>query len=98
LHDSQEIPSLSHKDTQAVAKLKSVFAKFCDSPELCAWAYVALAAGKCRCLKGRYFDVEQDLEEVAAQSDAVLSSDLYKLKVDFLGGLPNDGGNLSVFH
>ncbi|KAM0755121.1 NAD-binding protein [Meredithblackwellia eburnea MCA 4105] len=77
-----------------VSQLNSVFDRFCDAPELCAWTYVALAAGRATCLRGRYFDVEQDLDVIAAHSEEILNSDLYKLGVSFLGGLPNDGGNV----
>ena len=55
---------------------------------------VALATGLAKdALRGKYFDVGQDLEEVVAQTSAIRSnSDLYSLHTTFLGGLANDGG------
>jgi hypothetical protein len=47
-------------------------------------------------LKGKYFDVEQDVGTVVAAGVEEIrgTKQLYELKVEFLGGLPNDGGNL----
>lgn len=54
---------------------------------------VALATGLAkRALRGRYFDVEQDLEDVLAQEAALAADpDLYVLGTRFLGGLANSG-------
>lgn len=55
---------------------------------------VALATGLAKdALRGKYFDVGQDLEEVLAQASAIRENpDLYSLHTTFLGGLSNDGG------
>ena len=54
---------------------------------------VYLAAGKAKhVLKGKYFDCEQNIQTVVDHASDVAKEDLYELKVQFLGGLPNDGG------
>lgn len=65
-----------------------------DSAHLSGMVSVALATGVAkRALKGRYFDVQQDLEDVVAQAAAIeMDPELYGLHTRFLGGLPNDGG------
>jgi NAD(P)-dependent dehydrogenase (short-subunit alcohol dehydrogenase family) len=55
--------------------------------QVCAF----LAAGKGKALRGKYFDCEQNIEQVLSQGREGLQG-LYDLKVDFMGGLPNDGG------
>ncbi|KAK3989750.1 hypothetical protein QBC44DRAFT_327056 [Cladorrhinum sp. PSN332] len=64
-----------------------------DSPYLNGMVCVALAAGLGKdVLRGRYFDVNQDLEDVLAQGEALKSDeDLYRLHTTFLGGLKNGG-------
>ena len=55
---------------------------------------VYLATGKAKgALKGKYFDCEQDISTVVDNADEIGREDLYELKVQFLGGLPNDGGS-----
>lgn len=53
---------------------------------------VYIATGKAKALKGKYFDCEQDIQTVVDNVDEIKKNDLYELKVEFLGGLPNDGG------
>jgi hypothetical protein len=53
-----------------------------------------IANRKATILKGRYFDCEQDIAEVVSGASEIVDKDLYRMKVDFLGGLPNDGGIL----
>ena len=54
-----------------------------------------IANRKATILKGRYFDCEQDIADVvSAGASEIVDKDLYRMKVDFLGGLPNDGGIL----
>ncbi|KAI1849972.1 hypothetical protein JX265_003345 [Neoarthrinium moseri] len=67
---------------------------FKDSPYLTGMASVALATGIAKnILRGKYFDVEQDLEDVISQaSEFEADPELYTLHTKFLGGLPNDGG------
>jgi len=43
-------------------------------------------------LRGKYFDVEQDINEVLTYADEFAEKGLYDLKVEFAGGLRNDGG------
>jgi NAD(P)-dependent dehydrogenase (short-subunit alcohol dehydrogenase family) len=66
--------------------------KFITSRFLCGATVVYLASGKAKVLKGRYFDCEQDIGTVVAAGKEVLDQNLYSLRVNFLGGLPNDGG------
>jgi NAD(P)-dependent dehydrogenase (short-subunit alcohol dehydrogenase family) len=66
--------------------------KFGTSRFLCASTCLYIASGKAKALKGRYFDCEQDIETVCKNASEIQEKDLYRLKVDFLGGLPNDGG------
>jgi hypothetical protein len=64
-----------------------------DSPYLNGMVCVALATGVGkRALRGKYFDVGQDLEDVLAQEDALRADpDLYGLHTSFLGELTNAG-------
>jgi hypothetical protein len=66
--------------------------KFKTSRFLCGATCVYIASGKAKVLKGRYFDCEQDIEQVVAGESEILDQNLYRLKISFLGGLPNDGG------
>jgi len=52
---------------------------------------VALAAGVAKdTLRGKYFDVGQDLEDVISQPAALKADpELYSLHTNFLGGLSN---------
>lgn len=61
---------------------------------------VALATGLGkRVLRGRYFDVGQDLEDVLAQSQALAADpDLYSLHTSFLGELTNAGVPPGGYH
>lgn len=47
--------------------------------------------------EGKYFDCEQDIATVVGAGEDGLK-DLYELKVEFLGGLPNDGGTASALN
>lgn len=69
---------------------------FCCKTRLCGQTCVFLATGEGKkVLKGRYFDCEQDIGTVvAAGPEEIQSKQLYELKVEFLGGLPNDGGTV----
>ena len=58
--------------------------------QVCAF----LAAGRGKALRGKYFDCEQNITQVLSQGKDGLHG-LYELKVDFMGGLPNDGGAVS---
>ena len=66
---------------------------FKTSRFLCGATCVYIASGKAKVLKGRYFDCEQDIEHVVTQGQKeIIEKDLYRMKIEFLGGLPNDGG------
>jgi hypothetical protein len=69
---------------------------FICKTRLCGQTCVFLATGEAKdVLKGRYFDCEQDIGTVvAAGPQEIKEKDLYTLKVEFLGGLPNDGGTV----
>ena len=58
---------------------------------------VYLATGRAKhVLKGKYFDCEQNIQTVVDHAEEVPKNDLYELKVEFLGGLPNDGGTAKL--
>lgn len=73
------------------AKWATFHKRFRVLPSLCAQTCAFLSTGKGKALAGKYFDCEQDVETVLAAGQDGLSG-LYELKVDFLGGLLNDGG------
>ena len=64
-------------------------------PSQCAQTCAFLAAGRGKALRGKYFDCEQDIGTVTGAGEEGLKG-LYELKVEFLGGLPNDGGTASA--
>ena len=76
------------------AKFHSMFRADPALPgQVCAY----LAAGKGKALRGKYFDCEQQIDQVLAQGRDGLKG-LYELKVEFVGGLPNDGGAVPTPH
>ena len=78
---------------QRAAALKEWLPLFKTSRFLCGATMVYIASGKAKVLKGRYFDCEQDIEQVvAAGPSEIIDKDLYRLQIPFLGGLANDGG------
>jgi hypothetical protein len=78
---------------QLAKALQSWLPLFKTSRFLCGAVCVYIAAGKAKILKGRYFDCEQDIEQVVTNGQGeIIEKDLYRMKIDFLGGLPNDGG------
>ncbi len=83
---------------QAYPRAAELYVKFCShfkcKPSLCGQTCVFLATGKASALRGRYFDCEQDIGYVSRMGDVIRDQNLYDLKVDFLGGLPNDGGTV----
>lgn len=55
-------------------------------PELCAWTCVYLATGKAAdYLRGRYIDVENDIEDLVNQGEIVQKKGLYDLTIRKLG-------------
>ncbi|AEO67846.1 uncharacterized protein THITE_2049423 [Thermothielavioides terrestris NRRL 8126] len=85
--------SISALPPPARASFANTLDVYNDSPYLNGMVCVALAAGVAkRALRGRYFDVGQDLEDVLAQEAALAADpDLYALHTRFLGGLANGG-------
>jgi hypothetical protein len=83
----EEFPSLA----AGFEEFQKTFKTSLDIPgQTCVY----LASGKAKhALKGKYFDCEQDIQTVVDNASEIAKHDLYELKVDFLGGLPNDGGN-----
>ena len=70
---------------------------YTDSPHLNGMVCVALATGVAKeALRGKYFDVGQDLEDVVKQTAAIKADpELYSLHTNFLGGLSNNGGPMT---
>jgi hypothetical protein len=86
-------PDVAAAYPDRVEALKAWLPLFKTSRFLCGATMVYLASGKGKVLKGRYFDCEQDIEQVvAAGASEIIDKDLYRLQIPFLGGLPNDGG------
>jgi hypothetical protein len=85
-------PAVAERYPEMAEKWKSFHKQFKVLPTLCGQTCAFLSTGKGKALAGKYFDCEQDIGTVleAAKEDGL--SGLYDLKVDFLGGLPNDGG------
>ena len=79
---------------QVADAIKESLKGFKDSPYLNGMVCVALATGIAKdALKGRYFDAQQDLQDVISQADAITADpELYALHTKFLGSLRNDGG------
>ncbi|KFZ05136.1 hypothetical protein V501_08656 [Pseudogymnoascus sp. VKM F-4519 (FW-2642)] len=87
----QDVAEAYPAGAAAYAKFTKAFK--CE-PALCGQTCVFLAAGRGTALKGRYFDCEQDVGYVASMGGVIREQGLYELKVEFLGGLPNDGGTM----
>ncbi|KAK8123511.1 NADP-binding protein [Apiospora kogelbergensis] len=79
------------------AKLVQRVDNYNDSPYLNGMVCVALATGLARhVLRGRYFDVGQDLEDVLALAGDAIKADpeLYTLHTRYLGSVPDGGAVL----
>lgn len=83
--------SLQVLPEQARDKMKGWLGMYTDSPYLNGMVCVALATGVAKeALRGRYFDVGHDLEDVIAQTECIKKDPgLYSLGVRFLGSLSN---------
>lgn len=69
--------------------------KLKTNPRLCGGVCVALAAGTAAHLKGRYIDVELNLQ-IYLRSDIdeeINRKDHHTLRASFVEGAPNDGGS-----
>jgi hypothetical protein len=80
------------KYPEMVAQYQAFQRSFKDSGYLCGQTCAFMAGGKALPLRGRYFDVEQDIGEVLKYAHEFKEKGLYDLKVEFAGGLLNDGG------
>ncbi|EXJ53374.1 uncharacterized protein A1O5_13363 [Cladophialophora psammophila CBS 110553] len=82
---------VKRKYPEITAKWATFQKAFRVRPEVCGQTCAYLSTGRGKVLRGRYWDCEQDIGHVVAAGEEALHG-LYDLKVDFLGGLPNDGG------
>ncbi|CAK7225368.1 hypothetical protein SBRCBS47491_005865 [Sporothrix bragantina] len=83
--------SVSALPTATPAYQKGILDYYNDSMHLSGMVSVALANGVAKhALRGRYFDVGHDLEDVLAYSSEIQASpELYSLHTSFVGGLSN---------
>ncbi|KAG5765754.1 hypothetical protein H9Q72_006156 [Fusarium xylarioides] len=82
---------------QVHSRFEEWMKRFTGSPHLAGMSCVALATGIAKdALRGRYYDVEQDLEDVIAQA-TLLKSDplLHTLHISMLGSLEREEGAIS---
>jgi NAD(P)-dependent dehydrogenase (short-subunit alcohol dehydrogenase family) len=80
------------KYPEIVAWYQEFQKRFIDSGYLCGQTCAFIAAGRALPLRGKYFDVEQDISKVLEYAPEFAKKGLYDLKVEFAGGLLNDGG------
>ncbi|KAH8114476.1 hypothetical protein DFH11DRAFT_1594686 [Phellopilus nigrolimitatus] len=66
--------------------IRTAYDNFVDTPELCAWTCVYLATGRAAQLRGRYLDVEENIEDLVRQADIIQKENMYDLTVGRLGG------------
>lgn len=69
---------------------------FNTAVDLAAAVCVFLATGRVgNSMKGRYLDCEHDMEAFTGEEAEreIVGGNLHTLEVQFLGGLPNDGGS-----
>jgi hypothetical protein len=85
-------PDVREMYREMVAKYQEFQKRFIDSGYLSGQTCAFMAAGKALPLRGRYFDVEQDIGEVLKYASEFAEKGLYDLKVEFAGGLLNNGG------
>nr|RBQ91806.1 hypothetical protein FVER53263_12478 [Fusarium verticillioides] len=79
---------------QIMGRFEEWMRRFTGSPHLAGMSCVALATGIAKdALRGRYYDVEQDLEDIIAQV-ALLKEDplLHRLNISMLGALEREEG------
>jgi len=99
-HDGRhpsDIGSLDKDVAEEFPGLAKIFDDFRDgfdtSLDIPGQTCVYLATGKAKhVLKGKYFDCTQNIQTVVDNFSEITEDNLYELKVQFLGGLPNDGG------
>jgi hypothetical protein len=80
------------KYPEVVARYQEFQKRFIDSGYLAGQVCAFIAAGKALALRGKYFDVEQDISAVLEHASEFSEKGLYDLKVEFAGGLLNNGG------
>ncbi|KAG4286424.1 hypothetical protein FPRO06_07684 [Fusarium proliferatum] len=82
---------------QVFSRFEEWMKRFTGSPHLAGMSCVALATGIAKdVLRGRYYDVEQDLEDVIAQA-SLLKADplLHTLNISMLGSLQREEGAIA---
>ncbi|KAF5590093.1 Dehydrogenase reductase SDR family member 7B [Fusarium subglutinans] len=82
---------------QVFSRFEEWMKRFTGSPHLAGMSCVALATGIAKdALRGRYYDVEQDLEDTIAQT-ALLKADplLHTLHISMLGSLEREEGAIA---
>ena len=85
----------------AFAAQRPVWVKsFVTEPRLCGAVCVFLATGRARHLRGRYIDVEFDVEAYLRDgvAEEITEGDLHTLRVIFAAGAQNDGGSARHTH
>jgi hypothetical protein len=85
-------PDVREKYPEMVARYQEFQSRFIDSGYLAGQTCAFMAAGKALPLRGKYFDVEQDIGKVLEHSHEFAEKGLYDLKVEFAGDLVNTGG------
>jgi hypothetical protein len=78
-----------------VARFQEFQSRFIDSGCLAGQTCAFMAAGKALPLRGKYFDVEQDIGKVLEHSHEFEEMGLYDLKIEFAGDLLNMGGMIA---
>jgi hypothetical protein len=82
---------------QIMGRFEEWMKRFTGSPHLAGMSCVALATGIAKeVLRGRYYDVEQDLEDIIAQVE-LLKEDplLHRLNISMLGALEREEGAIA---
>ena len=75
---SQKPKGVTDEQLAALARMLN------DPPELAANLIVRLASGEADALTGRYISAKDDLDELIARADEVVSNDAYKLRLNGL--------------
>ncbi|RBR10362.1 hypothetical protein FVER53590_12478 [Fusarium verticillioides] len=79
---------------QIMGRFEEWMKRFTGSPHLAGMSCVALATGIAKdVLRGRYYDVEQDLEDIIAQAALLKEAPLlHRLNISMLGALEREEG------
>lgn len=93
-------PSVAQAYPGFASKRPKWVGAFKTTPRLCGAVCVFLACGLATCLRGRYIDVEYDVQAYLKEGAAeeIMAKDLHTLRVKFVGGANNDGGSAAGTH